>query len=198
MKSIQLKFLLLISIILVIPIISNSSIVRANGDNLPSDFSEIYHLEYLIRFSPTKNYYSTTKYALKLDNYEIDGENYTKVSVYYEDINLTFLRDNISYIISQSSRKITEVGDMEYDDYIKGTHTELLLNISNFNTSQKFRIDETLTFSNYFNEYQSPDSIRSEVTFNYIGIETINTNSAYNFTTHHFNAQHIIWSEGDY
>lgn len=183
---------------MIIPIISNSTIVRANDENLPSDYSEIYHLEYLILFAPTKDQYSTTKYALNLENYEIDGENYTKVSTFYEDIDLTYLRDNLSYIISQSSRMIIEVSDMEYDAYIKGTHTELLLNISNFNNSQKFRIDETLTFSNYFKEYQSSDSIRSDVTFNYMGIETINTNSAYNFTTHHFNAQHIIWSEGDY
>jgi hypothetical protein len=193
-----LKILLLISFILIIPIISNSTIVRANDENLPSDFSEIYHLEYLILFAPIKDHYSTTKYALNLENYEIDGENYTKVSAFYEDIDLTFLRDNITYIISQSSRMITEVSKVEYDDYIKGTHTELLLNISNFNSSQKFRIDETLTFSNYFNEYQSSGSIRSDVSFNYMGIENINTNSAYNFTTHHFNAQHIIWSEGDY
>ncbi len=183
---------------MIIPIISNSTIVRANDENLPSDFSEIYHLEYLILFAPTKDHYSTTKYALNLENYEIGGENYTKVSAFYEDLDLTYLRDNLSYIISQSSRRIIEVSNMEYDAYIKGTHTELLLNISSFNSSQKFRIDETLTFSNYFKEYQSSDSIRSDVTFHYIGIETINTNSAYNFTTHHFNAQHIIWSEGDY
>ena len=183
---------------MIIPIISNSTIVKANDENLPSDFSEIYHLEYLIQFSPIKDHYSTTKYALNLENDVIDGENYTKVSVFYEDIDLTYLKDNLSYIISQSSRMIIEVSNMEYDDYIKGTHTELLLNISNFNNVQKYRIDETLTFSNYFSEYQSSGSIRSDVTFNYIGIETINTSSAYNFTTHHFNAQHIIWSEGDY
>jgi len=183
---------------LAIPLISNITIINASDDDLPYNLKEFYHLEYFLQFSPHKNGYSTTKYAVDLETFNNSGESFIRASLFYEDLQLTLFNDNYGYIISLSSREILEANNNNYNQFISGTHTELFLNESEYENSHKIRIDETLTFSNYFIKYQEPNSFRSDVTFNYVGIENYSSNLLYDFTTYHYNITHVIWSDGDY
>jgi hypothetical protein len=178
-------------------LISNITIVKANNDDLPDNFDEAYHLEYLLRFSPNNNGYSTTKYAIDLEKYNESGEFYVEVSLSYEDLDLTLLNDNYSYVISLSSREIQETSNNNYNQYISGTHTDIFLNRSDFENSHLIRIDEVMTFSKYFKKYQDPVTIKSDITSNYVGTEEYNS-GLYNFTTYHYFSKHVLWSEGDY
>lgn len=180
------------------PLISNATTVKANNDDLPNNFNEVYHLEYFIQFSPDNNGYSTTKYAFDLEKYNESGESYLKASLYYEDLDLTLFNKNYSYVISLSSREIQEPSNNNYNQYITGTHTELFLNISDFENTPKIRIDEPMTFSKYFNKYLDSSSIRSDITFNYNGTEEYNLDLIYNFTTYHYFSKHVLWSGGEY
>ena len=185
---------------ILIPIISiiNIRTGKANSNEFLNDFDGVYHLEYFMQFSPYKNGYTTTKYALDLERYNESGEDYMKVSLYYEDPQLTLFNDNYSYMISLTSREILEPSKNKYNEYLSGTHTELFINTSEFESSPKIRIDEPLTFSDYLKEYQDPQSLRSDITFNYIGIEEFDSNLLYNFTTFHYNIRHVIWTDGDF
>ncbi|GAG41801.1 unnamed protein product [marine sediment metagenome] len=179
------------------PLVSNIVIVKANNDNLPDIFNEVYHLEYFLQFSPDNNGYSTTKYAFDLEKYNESGESFVEVSVYYEDLDLTLLNDNYSYVISLSSREIQDPSNNNYNQYISGSHTDIFLNLSDFENSHKIRIDEAMTFSKYFDKYRDPSTIKSDITFNYVGTEEYNSDLLYNYTTYHYFAKHVLWSEGD-
>jgi len=183
-----------------IPIISiiNVRASKTNSSEFLNNFDGIYHLEYFIQFTPYKNGYSTTKYAIDLERYNKSEEDYMKVSLYYKDSQLTHFNDNYSYIISLTSRELLEPSKNKYNEYLSGTHTELFLNISEFESSPKIRIDEPLTFSDYFKDYQDPQSLRSDVTFSYVGIEKYDSNLLYDFTTFHYNIKHVIWTDGDF
>lgn len=181
-----------------IALILNIPISTANNNAILNNFEKVYHLEYFLRFSPTKDGYSETKYALDFEKYNESGESYIKISIYYEDLQLTIFNDNFSYIISLSSREILEASDNDYSEYLLGTHTELFLKPSEFENSNKIRIDEPLTFSDYLKDYQDPQSLRSDVTFNYVGIEQYYLNSQYNFTSYHYKITHVLWTEGDF
>ncbi|NVM19157.1 MAG: hypothetical protein HWN80_15695 [Candidatus Lokiarchaeota archaeon] len=180
------------------PLISNITEVKANNDVLPDSFNEVYHLEYFLQFSPHKNGYSTTKYAIDLEKYNVSGESFVKASLYYEDLDLRLLNDNYSYVISLSSREIQETSNNNYNQHISGTHTDIFLNLSDFENSRKIRIDEAMTFSKYFKNYQDPSTIKSDITSNYVGTEEYNSNLLYNYTTYHYFTKHVLWSEGDY
>lgn len=180
------------------PLISNITSVKANNYDLPDNFDEVYHLENFLKFSPDNNGYSTTKYAFDLEKYNESGESFVEVSVYYEDLDLTLLNDNYSYVISLSSREIQETSNNNYNQYISGTHTDIFLNMSDFENSHKIRIDEAMTFSKYFKKYQDPSTIKSDITFNYVGTEEYNSGLLYNFTTYHYFSRAVLWSEGDY
>ncbi|MFW9940674.1 MAG: hypothetical protein ACFFFT_06510 [Candidatus Thorarchaeota archaeon] len=182
---------------MVIPSISSITIANTTNDYLPNNFNDIHHLEYLLQFSPPKEGYLTAKYALDLEKYNESGESYIKISVHYEDLSLTLFNDNYNYKIALSSREIIEVSNSDYNEYMLGTHTELFLNTSEFENSTVIRIDEPLTFSNYLKDYQDPESLRSDITFNYVGVKKYNSSLLYNFTTHHYKIRHVLWVQGE-
>lgn len=176
----------------------NAQTGKANSNKFLNDFDGVYHLEYFMKFSPYKNGYSTTKYALDLERYNESGEDYIKVSLYYEDPQLTLFNDNYSYKISLTSREILEPSKKNYKEYLSGTHSELFINTSEFESSHKIRIDEPLTFSDYLKDYQAPESLRSDIPFNYVGIEEYDSNLLSNFTTYHYKIRHVLWTGGDF
>ena len=180
-----------------VSLISTVIIVKANIDGIPDNFEEVYHLEYLLKFTPDNNGYTTTKYAFDLEKYNESGESFLEVSVFYEDLDLTLLNDNFSYVISLSSREIQDPSNKNYNKYISGSHTDIFLNLSDFENSHKIRIDEAMTFSKYFDKYRDPSTIKSDITFNYVGTEAYNSSLLHNFTTYHYYSRFVLWSEGD-
>jgi hypothetical protein len=185
-------------ILLPISLIFNTRTGEANSNALLDNFEEVNHLQYYVRFSPSKYDYFATKYGLDLEKYNEGGESYLKILLYYEDVRLTLFKDNYSYAISFSSREILETSNKNYNEYLLGTHSEIFLNSSEFKSSLKIRIDEPMTFSEYLKDYQDPKSRRSDITFYYVGIEQYNSNLLHNFTTRHYNTSQVLWTEGDF
>ncbi|MFW9879306.1 MAG: hypothetical protein ACFFG0_40020 [Candidatus Thorarchaeota archaeon] len=192
------RVLLILLVLMPFTLILNINTSKANENSLLNNFEGVYHLEYFLQFSPYKKGYSTTKYGLDLEKLNDSGESYLKISLYYEDLQLTIFNDNYSYIISIPSREISETSKKSYNEYLTGTHTELFLNTSEFENPHIIRIDEPLTFSGYFEDYQAPESLRSDITFNYMGIKEYNAKLLYNFTTYHYHVRHVLLSGGDF
>ena len=162
------------------------------------DLSEIQHLEYYLEFSPEQKGYSTTKYAMDFEIIETEGDSILKIEVKYEDMDLTEAGENFNYEIILDTHEIHETSIDFYREFIKGTHTELFLDLTNIGTSQTFRVDETVIFADYLKIEVYKEVTKLDLSFSYIGEKQYNKDLKYNFNTYHYQAYYQWDTPGIY
>jgi len=183
---------------LITPLMLNSKIAVSQPQMWFEDLSEIQHVEYYLEFLPEQKGYSTTKYAMDLETIEPEGNSTLIIDVKYEDIDLTEAGENFNYEIILDSHEIHETSNDFYREFIKGTHTELFMDLTNIGNSQTFRVDETVIFADYLKieVYKGVNNL--DLSFNYIGEKRYNKDLKYNFNTYHYQAYYQWDTPGIY
>ena len=176
----------------------NSKIAVSQPQTWFDDLSEIQHLEYYLEFSPEQKGYSTTKYAMDLEAFEIEGDSILNVDINYEDIDLTEAGVNINYDILLDSHEIPEPILDFYRQYINGTHTELFMDLTKIGNSQTFRVDETVIFAEYLKIEVYNGVQKLDIPFSYIGEKLYNKDLMHSFNTYHYQAFYQWDTQGIY
>ena len=180
------------------PLILNSKIAVSQPQPWFDDRSEIQHIEYYVEFSPELKGYSTTKYAIDLEAFEIEGDSVLNVDITYDDLDLTEAGENFNYNILLDSREILEHSNILYGNLIIGTHTELFLDLNKIGNSQTFRVDETLTFADYLKKEVYKGINKLDLSFSYIGEKQYSKNLTHTFNTYHYQAYSEWTTQGIY
>jgi hypothetical protein len=154
----------------------------------PSEVDEIQSLEYYLEFTPTINDIYVAGYTL---NFSASDEIVNSVGVKYCDPSITTASEDFDYYLYKDSKTILGANSTVYDEYFTNHTSELFCNLTNIGENQTFRVDEMVTFNQYFRTSAEPDLIEDhELEFEYIGTEDFGPDDKWltSFTTHHYNA----------
>ena len=174
----------------------SSTVKTETTPEWPSEIDEIESLEYYLEFSPTINDVYVAGYTLNFSSVNVTAN---VINVTYCDPSITTASEDFSYTLSKESKIIMGTSSIVYEEYYKNHTSELFCNLSNIGNNQTFRVDEMVTFNQYFKTSAEPDLIVDhELEFEYIGIEEFGEDEGWltSFTTYHYNSSFSWIGEG--